>query len=53
MKDKLVKHNRKKPFFRLKRIFFALIISLGLSAAIAVPVGISVYNDVATHQASR
>lgn len=53
MKDKLVKHNHKKHYFLFRRILIIALISLSVTAAVAIPVGISVYNDVAVHERAR
>lgn len=53
MKDKLVKFNHKKPFYRFRRILFVSLISIGVLAAVAIPVGVSVYKDVHVQETSR
>lgn len=49
MKDKLVKYNHKKSYYRFRRVLLTLLIALPLSAAVAVPVGLSVYKDIHVH----
>ena len=46
MKDKLVKYNHKKPYYFFRRFLIVTLISVSVLAAVAIPVGISVYNDV-------
>ncbi len=53
MKDKLVKFNHKKPFYRFRQILIVSLISIGILAAVAIPVGVSVYNDVHVQETSR
>lgn len=46
MKDKLTKHGKKSSYFKLRNFFVVLLVILGLTATVAIPV-------VATIAASR
>lgn len=41
MVDKLEKNGHKRIYYRLKAVVFFLLIALGLTAVMAIPVGIS------------
>ena len=43
MKDKLTKHNLPKSYFIRKKIMIISLIIFGLTASIALPVGITIY----------
>lgn len=53
MKDKLEKHNHSKAYFVFRRFCFLLGILLPISAAIAIPVGISVYNKININETNK
>ena len=52
MKDKLTKHHLPKSYFLRKKIIIISMIILGLTASIALPVGITMYyhNNIAQTQ---
>ena len=43
MKDKLTKHHLPKSYFLRKKIMIISLIILGLTASVALPVGITIY----------
>lgn len=43
MKDKLEKHHLPKSYFVRKKILIIFLVLLGLTASVALPVGISIY----------
>ena len=43
MKDKLTKHHLPKSYFLRKKIMIISLIVLGLTASVALPVGITIY----------
>jgi len=53
MKDKLVKHHLPKSYFLRKKIVIISLIILGLTASVALPVGISVYYQNHVGQVQR
>ena len=53
MKDKLTKHHLPKSYFLRKKIVIISLIILGLSASVALPVGISVYYQNHVGQVQR
>ena len=43
MKDKLTKHHLPKSYFLRKKIMIITLILFGLTASVALPVGITIY----------
>lgn len=53
MKDKLVKHHLPKSYFLRKKIMIISLIILGLTASVALPVGITIYYQNHVSQVQR
>lgn len=53
MKDKLVKHHHKRFYFRLRKIGLISLVCLMISAAVVVPVSISIYNEIHVANVSK
>lgn len=46
MKDKLVKHNHKRNFYYRRKLIIALSVLFVFSMSVAIPVGVTIYNQV-------
>ena len=53
MKDKLTKHHLPKSYFVRKKIIIIFFIAIGLGLSVALPVGISIYNQSQISQTNR
>ena len=49
MKDKLVKYNHRKAYYRLRTLLFSCLVFFAVSAAMATPIAISMGVASATH----
>ena len=49
MKDKLVKYNHRKPYYRLRTFLFSCLVFVSVSAALMTPIAISMGVAALTH----
>lgn len=53
MKDKLIKHHKSRVYFRARRILGISLILVAMTAAVAIPLGVSIYKEVNIQQVNK
>lgn len=53
MKDKLIKHHKSHWHFKFRRVFGISLILIAMTAAVAIPVGVTIYKEVNVQQVNK
>lgn len=53
MKDKLIKHHKSRVYFRIRRILGISLILVAMTAAVAIPLGVSIFKEVNIQQVNK
>jgi len=53
MKDKLVKHHKSRLYFKARRVLAIALILIGMTAAVAIPVGVTIYKELNIQQVNK
>lgn len=53
MKDKLIKHHKSRLYFRARRVLGISLILIAMTAAVAIPVGVTIYKELNIQQVNK